>query len=672
MSKQPQWPPQWQPQWQPNGQNWHGDQRGVGTAEWIGLVGAILLLLAATGAALSAGGGGVGATTAEQMVCLVQGWGGGASCGGDGPNADSDTQPVANAPADAATGGESVGNKSNDADDSDSGSGSGNDSGGGWWNPIDGLIDLGEGILIDGLWADITGTLTMIGDGIVATPGIGHALDWLGVADRDAVLQKYEDLWAHVQERGFWGTAYDLTLREPVEIWRDGEPLRAIGIGVYNVGMVFVPGDEVGKISKVTKLERVLPDGTTRIITLVEDALPDEVAQLIARVDDMPSGRVDELRRVIDNMSDADLEELRRLLRDKTPEELAEMGLDIDDLQRVGLCSFSANTPVSTPDGLRAISTLAVGDWVLAYDEQTGRTGYHPIEATWVHVDPTVTYVTIDGTEIETTPGHPFYVEGKWVLARELWLGAPVAAADGSTGTVEALASVERPQAMYNLTVAEAHTYFVGDGQWLVHNAGDCPIDPDGVLTRRAQELIGPDGTFRDPALEADYQRYVERKQRAGQAPRDRADWKVQSDYWTNDSPIARGNDFNDTANQNYRYSEVHLENGKRLDAYDPSTGEIVSRKATDFDVVQENTYRSYLREIKDKYAEGTEIRSNKYPELDGQPLSGDYVLEVPSSNLNATNRAEFERIAAEEGIRIRYVDEATGEIIETTPPIND
>lgn len=28
---------------------------------------------------------------------------------------------------------------------------------------------------------------------------------------------------------------------------------------------------------------------------------------------------------------------------------------------------------------------------------------------------------------------------------------------------------------MYNLTVDEAHTFFVGDGQWLVHNAGVCP-----------------------------------------------------------------------------------------------------------------------------------------------------------------------------------------------------
>jgi hypothetical protein len=27
---------------------------------------------------------------------------------------------------------------------------------------------------------------------------------------------------------------------------------------------------------------------------------------------------------------------------------------------------------------------------------------------------------------------------------------------------------------MYNLTVAEAHTFFVGQGGWLVHNAGPC------------------------------------------------------------------------------------------------------------------------------------------------------------------------------------------------------
>jgi hypothetical protein len=35
---------------------------------------------------------------------------------------------------------------------------------------------------------------------------------------------------------------------------------------------------------------------------------------------------------------------------------------------------------------------------------------------------------------------------------------------------------------MYNFTVAAAHTYFVGDGQWLVHN--ECPLfSQSGIRT---------------------------------------------------------------------------------------------------------------------------------------------------------------------------------------------
>ena len=44
--------------------------------------------------------------------------------------------------------------------------------------------------------------------------------------------------------------------------------------------------------------------------------------------------------------------------------------------------------------------------------------------------------------------------------------------ADGGYGVVESLTFVHQPQVMYNLTVAGAHTYFVGEQQWLVHN--DC------------------------------------------------------------------------------------------------------------------------------------------------------------------------------------------------------
>lgn len=38
-------------------------------------------------------------------------------------------------------------------------------------------------------------------------------------------------------------------------------------------------------------------------------------------------------------------------------------------------------------------------------------------------------------------------------------------------GRVAKVEIVDRQQVMYNLTVAEAHTFFVGQEQWLVHNA---------------------------------------------------------------------------------------------------------------------------------------------------------------------------------------------------------
>ncbi len=79
---------------------------------------------------------------------------------------------------------------------------------------------------------------------------------------------------------------------------------------------------------------------------------------------------------------------------------------------------------------------------------------------------------------IETTPNHPFYTaDGEWVVAGDLETGDRILALDGSYGMVEALEVVERVQAMYDLTVAEAHTFAVGAGQWVVHNVCDDIVD---------------------------------------------------------------------------------------------------------------------------------------------------------------------------------------------------
>jgi hypothetical protein len=176
---------------------------------------------------------------------------------------------------------------------------------------------------------------------------------------------------------------------------------------------------------------------------------------------------------------------------------------------------------------------------------------------------------------------------------------------------------------------------------------------------KEAEELVDKEkNQFKDPALEDLYQKYVKRKTKSGKTPRDRVEWKLARDYWLYDSPMARGNAFNKTAGKNYPYNEVHLENGKRLDSYNPEKGEIVSRKATDFDVIEPDTFSSYLKEFKEKYAPGTKIRSNKYSNIDGTPLQGKQILEVPKANEASANHGAFEAAAQKEGIEIRYTEE--------------
>ncbi|WP_421448564.1 DNRLRE domain-containing protein [Streptococcus suis] len=129
-------------------------------------------------------------------------------------------------------------------------------------------------------------------------------------------------------------------------------------------------------------------------------------------------------------------------------------------------------------------------------------------------------------------------------------------------------------------------------------------------------------------------------------------------DWWKN---IQRGNAFNKTVQEAelYPFYEVHLANGKRLDSYDLAAGEIISRKATDLDKIQESTFRGYLREFEQKYSVGTEIRSQKYKEqLYGKTLQGSYILEVPASNAKLPNIDYYKQIASEYDVTLRFTEE--------------
>ena len=203
------------------------------------------------------------------------------------------------------------------------------------------------------------------------------------------------------------------------------------------------------------------------------------------------------------------------------------------------------------------------------------------------------------------------------------------------------------------LSLAAGITVSISGNKLLFKNA-------DGIEIGSKANLLDDTGKFIDDTLENNYQAYIKRKISKGQTPKDRLEWKQASEYWTKESPVARGNNFNKTVREAdiYDYHEIFLENGKRLDSYDPDAGEIISRKATDLDKISEETYRRYLSEFSSKYSEGTKIRSNAYLELDGQELRGQYILEIPASNANLSNIDYYEKIASEYDVILRFTEE--------------
>ena len=170
-------------------------------------------------------------------------------------------------------------------------------------------------------------------------------------------------------------------------------------------------------------------------------------------------------------------------------------------------------------------------------------------------------------------------------------------------------------------------------------------------------------GKFIDELLEADYQKYLTRKSKQGKAPKDRLEWKESRDYWLNDSPMARGNEFNKKAWKENWYPawEVQLDNGKFIDGYNPYTKEIISRKATDLADIQEDTFVKYLNELRNKYAPPKKITTKKEGEIydlirnKELPMDSKLILEIPESNKKFDKIKEYIKIAKEKGIEIRF-----------------
>jgi RHS repeat-associated protein len=145
-------------------------------------------------------------------------------------------------------------------------------------------------------------------------------------------------------------------------------------------------------------------------------------------------------------------------------------------LQRACRNSFTAGTLVAAANGLIPIEDINIGDKVWAYNETNQTKSLQEV----THLirgegNKTLTDITLSSGEIITaTSNHPFWAvaDHNWTEAGELTLDNILLNINEYNTTISNLKTYTKEDVVYNLTVANEHTYFVGSEGVLGHNAG--------------------------------------------------------------------------------------------------------------------------------------------------------------------------------------------------------
>ena len=134
----------------------------------------------------------------------------------------------------------------------------------------------------------------------------------------------------------------------------------------------------------------------------------------------------------------------------------------------LNLFCFAGDTPLLTPTGHKKIQEFKPGDWVLSAPENDPEA---PLEAKLVeevfsnHL--ALFEVHVGGQIIRTTAGHPFYErERGWIPAQDLHEGSLLRSHDGRWVAVAEIRDAGEEAPVYNLRIADYHTYFVGSREW--------------------------------------------------------------------------------------------------------------------------------------------------------------------------------------------------------------
>jgi Pretoxin HINT domain/Domain of unknown function (DUF4280) len=131
---------------------------------------------------------------------------------------------------------------------------------------------------------------------------------------------------------------------------------------------------------------------------------------------------------------------------------------------------FTGDTPVHTPDGLKPIQDIVIGDIVFSYNEATREVVLQKVTNIFEEeVDQVLEISTARGI-IRTTAGHPFFVNGTYKDAEQIEAGELLLSKEGKEVEVLSINYVPETVKVYNFEVEGSHCYFIGEDGVLVSN----------------------------------------------------------------------------------------------------------------------------------------------------------------------------------------------------------
>lgn len=135
---------------------------------------------------------------------------------------------------------------------------------------------------------------------------------------------------------------------------------------------------------------------------------------------------------------------------------------------------FVAGTLVWGENGMVPIEEVRVGDKVWSRSDSTGLLALKTIEQTFIYKGKETYLLHLEGINgprvVAATGNHPFWSEpGRWTELDQLVVGSRVWTESGWQ-TVIAIEKQPGSRTVYNFTVADYHSYFVGSDKAWVHN----------------------------------------------------------------------------------------------------------------------------------------------------------------------------------------------------------